>query len=164
MDQPTSTVLAAALGGTVALCASSLTLFLQQRSERNKWEREQIKLAYSNALKALSKATIIPIGVDAERLRKWFDCLCEVRESVIVLQVYASTGQKRIADRCKVLFDVMEENDYVLLATTAADMTIDGNPDGVVLFGVGKIRLAIVALISEVTQSARDDLKRVLTT
>jgi len=138
-------------------------MLLQHRSERKKWEREQIKLAYSNALKALSKATIIPTGVDAERLRKWFDCLSEVRESVIALQVYASTGQKRIEDCCKILFDVMEENDYVLMATTAADIVIDGKPDGVVLFGVGRIRLAIVALLTEVTQSARHDLKRALT-
>src|SRR5271167_1548838 len=129
MDQPSSTVLAAAISGTVAICASSLTLILQQRSERKKWEREHTKLAYSNVLKALSKATIVKTGIDPERLRTWFDSLSEVRESLIVLQIYCSKGHQHLRDRCKALFEVIQENDYVLLATIAAEMTIDGKPD-----------------------------------
>jgi hypothetical protein len=162
MDQPSSTVFAAAITGTVALCASSLTFFFQQRSERKRWEREQTKTAYSNALKALSKATIVPTGIDVERLRVWFDILSDVREALIVLQIYCSAGHKRLGDRCKTLFEVMQENDYVLLATTAADMTIDSKSDAVVLIGVSRIRLEIVSVINAVTRSAHDDLKCVL--
>ena len=137
-------------------------LFFQQRSERKRWEKDRTTTAYSNALKALSKATIAPTGIDAERLRMWFDTLSEVRESLIVLQIYCSAGQERLGDRCKTLFEVMQENDYVLLATTAADMTIDSEPDAMVLFGVSRIRLEIVSVINAVTQSAHYDLKRIL--
>ena len=160
MDQAWSNLLATGIGAIAGLSGALLTGLLQQRSEHKRWLREQTKLAYSSALKALSKATIIPIGININEIEEWFNCLSEVRESLIILQVYCSEGRERLTDKSRSLFEAIEEDNYVLLATTATTIKeTEGDISGLVLLGVGRIRLKIVAVLEEVTNSARLDLK-----
>ena len=163
MDQAWSNILSAGIGAIAGLSGASLTLWRQQRSEHMKWLREQVKMAYSSTLKALSRATIIPIGTRLEELGNWFNVLSEVRESLIVLQIYCSEGRERVVDRSTKLFSVIDENNYALLATTVTTITeAEGDTSGLVLLGVGRIRSEIVVVLEEVTNSARADLKRSL--
>ncbi|MEA2601668.1 MAG: hypothetical protein QOF89_2660 [Acidobacteriota bacterium] len=146
MDQALSNLLATGIGALAGLSGALLTVLLQQTAEHKKWFREQAELAYSSALKSLAKATIIPIGIDLCEIKKWFDCLSEVRESLIVLQVYCSEGRERLADQIQKLFRVIDENSYVLVATTATTFKGKGDEDdisGFVLLEVGKIRSEI---------------------
>src|SRR5579884_3613082 len=138
MDQATSTVLAAGIAALAALSGSSITLFFQQRAERSKWIREQTRTAYSNALRALSKGTVIPIGLDPELIRKWFDSLTEVREALVILQMYNPKEADSLWDASNELFRVMDSNNYVLMATIAAGIEIEGDRSTFVLLGVGQ--------------------------
>jgi hypothetical protein len=84
--------------------------------------------------------------------------------SVSPLSPFRSIAQRAREGSCtdpKTLFKVIEENNFVLLATTATTLKeIEGDPSGVVLLGIGQIRSEIVAALEEVTTSARADLKR----
>ena len=75
--------------------------------------------------------------------------------------VSPSKLQQILLARSAKLFSVIDENSYVLLATTVTTVTeAEGDTSGMVLLGVGRIRSEIVVVLEEVTNSARLDLKR----
>jgi hypothetical protein len=73
MDQTWSHLLATAIGAVAGFSGALLTALLQQRSEHRRWLREQTKLAYSSALTALSRATIVPISSNLHEVARNFD-------------------------------------------------------------------------------------------
>lgn len=163
IDETWAALIGAFIGAVAGLGAAWLTSARQERAEHTKWLREQMQQAYSNALKSLAKSTVIPIGNDLGELEAWFDGLAEVRESLVLLQVYSVKAHSRIEHVSQRLFQTISENDFALVATQIA--TIEGNvspSSGFVAWGVAQIRTKINEALIEVTDSARLDLGKVI--
>ncbi|HKQ06913.1 MAG TPA: hypothetical protein VJ464_17420 [Blastocatellia bacterium] len=159
MDQAVSALLGALIGALAGLGATWLTTSRQEQSEHRKWLREKRHQAYTNALKSLSKATVIPIGTNTKEIESWYCGLAEVRESLIALQVYCSN--KRIAELSGKLFEAIEIQPFVSVAGSAYSLDQEsGNIAGIVVWGVALIRGKIDKVLKEVTRSASSDLGR----
>ena len=90
MDQAVSNLIATDIGALAGLSGAVLTAFFQKKSEHQKWHREQMRAAYTDALTNLSRATVIPVGISGDEIESWFNLLSQVRVSLIILQVYCS--------------------------------------------------------------------------
>lgn len=160
MDQTIAALLGALIGALAGLGASWLTTSRQERADRRKWLRDQRQQAYTNALKSLSKATVIPIGTSTKEIESWFSGLAEVRESLIALQIYCNN--QRFAELSKDLFEAIEEQPFALVATTAQILEQESEDvrRGVVVWGIARIKGQIDKVLKEVTRSASYDLGR----
>jgi gas vesicle protein len=152
------------IGALIGMGTALLTLSLQGKAEHNRWLREQKRRAYSDALKSLARATIVPIGVNIKDIKNWYIILGEVRESLTVLQVYCSQDREYIAKISQELIFTINENDFTSLATTASTIKdIEGDVSGFVLWGVARIIPKIREVLDQITRIAKLDLERLNT-
>jgi hypothetical protein len=153
------------IGATAALSAAWLTTARHERAEHRKWLREQRRQLYSDALRSLARATVIPIGTSVDDLETWFRELALVREALVTLQVYCAVEHPALSVATKELFSIIEEHDFARIATDAATLGGEGvNRTGLVLMGVAHIRRAIDKTLSVVASSAKIDLRGDITT
>jgi hypothetical protein len=90
-------------------------------AEHRKWLREQERQLYSEALRSLARATVIPIGPSVAALESWFRELALVREALVTLQVYCTLQQDDLSAAAQKLFSVLDANDFAIIATDAAN-------------------------------------------
>lgn len=105
-------LIGAFIGATAALSAAWLTAVRHERTEHRKWLREQKRQLYSEALRSLAKATVIPIGTSVDNLESWFRELAVTREALVTLQVYGIAEQDSLSAAAKDLFSVLDEHDF----------------------------------------------------
>jgi len=159
MPQFVPALIGALIGATAALTAAWLTTARHERAEHRKWLREQKRQLYSDALRSLARATVIPIGTSVVGLESWFRELALVREALVTLQVYCTLEQRDLPAAAQKLFKVLDANSFATIATDAATMEGEGvHQTGLVLMGVGYIRREIEKTLSVVAANARMDL------
>jgi hypothetical protein len=163
MSEAWSVLLGTLIGATAGIGVAWLSASLQYKFEHRRWVREQKKKAYTDALRSLSAATIIPIGINLEEIKEWFSKLVEVRESLIVLQVYASREQNRLAECSRSLFHVISNNDFSLVAIEAAALSgTKGDLACFILSGIHNIDVEIHASLELITTIAKLDLEKAI--
>lgn len=165
MNQSWLALVGTLIGALAGIAGAWLSASWQGKAEHKRWLREQKRKAYSDALRALSATTIIPIGINLEELAKWYFRLVEVRETLTALQIYSSSGQEqqRIAQCSSNLFHAIDENNFARVATEATTIReTDGDISGFVLMGVATIRAKINTALSEVTAAAKSDLGQLI--
>ncbi len=163
MNETWSALIGTLIGALAGIMGAWLSASWQGKSEHKRWLREQKRKAYSDALKALSAATIIPIGINLEEIAKWYFRLVEVRETLIVLQVYSASGQNHIAECSNNLFLAIDENNFASVATEAATLKeTEDDISSFVLIGVANIRAKINNALSEVTTVAKSELGQLI--
>ena len=160
MPQFLPPLIGALIGAITALLAAWLTANRHERAEHRKWLREQKRQLYSDALRSLARATVIPIGTSVASFEAWFRELALVRESLVTLQVYGALDRPELSAAAQQLFAALDENDFATIATDAAAMDGEGaHQAGFVLWGVGRIRRELERTLSVVATSARIDLR-----
>jgi len=153
-------LLATIIGATAALLGSWLAAKWQERAVNRRWLREQKRQLYTDALRSLARATVIPIGTSTTSLESWFRELALVRESLVALQVYSRLAPPELSAASQRLFAALDANDFAIVATDAATIREDGvNHAGFVLWGVGRIRRELDSTLDAVVASARLDLQ-----
>ncbi|MCP4352673.1 MAG: hypothetical protein GY795_45035 [Desulfobacterales bacterium] len=140
-----------------------MTSYRQEKSENKKWLRNQKQQAYSNALRSLSRSTVIPVGLDIDEIEKWFYGLSEIRESLVNLQVYCLQNQNRIKEVSEDLFMSIDNNDFASVATEVEMMKEKCDSTGMVVYRIAKIRKRINDALEEITKTARFDLGKDIT-
>jgi hypothetical protein len=159
LDSAWAALLGALVGAIAGIFSSWLSIARQERAEQRKWHREQRRHTYARALQSLARATIIPIGTDSDNIKSWFQELAELRESLIVLQIYCRYGESELIKATEEFFDETEKYSFAYIATqAAAEEKENGKRNDIVLRDIANIRAKIYRLLESVTASARIDL------
>jgi gas vesicle protein len=149
----------ALVGAAAAIVAAWMTASRQEQAEHRKWVREQKRQVYSDALRSLARATVVPIGTSINGLENWFRDLGLVREALITMQAHRTNANSELTTVIAELFALLDQFDFVMVATDAATLEAEGvDKTGLVLWGVASIRRALDRTLSKVAESAKNDL------
>jgi len=94
-------------------------------------------------------------------LESWFRDLGGIREALVALQAHGNEKDSELWTAIADLFAVLDEYDFVAVATDAATLEAEGvDRRGLVLWGVARVRNALDLALPKIAESAKRELGR----
>jgi hypothetical protein len=161
MNEFWSALIGALVGAAAAIVAAWMTASRQEKAEHRRWLREQRREVYSEALRSVARATVVPIGTSAQALENWFRDLGGLREALVTLQAHGDGKDSELWTAIADLFAVLDQYDFIAVATDAATLEAEGvDRTGLVLWGVARVRNALDLALPKIAESAKRELGR----
>ena len=149
--------LIALIFGVIGVLTTIGTQWFTGITEHRKWFREQRRQSYSDALRTLARATIVPVGLDIDEIATWYETLADVKESLVRVCTYSKPSEReQIEEIRKDLFEVMDRNSFAYVATRARELEheLDDSNPNFVLWEVAEIIPMISKALRKVTEIA----------